>query len=386
MKESFRALGWTLLLVGWVGIGCLAQALTAGPMAAFAVIACWLLALAMTANGLNARSTRPSTHRALSLAAGLMAASAFTASVHGGGALFLLPAILALATMVALARNLVGSAADAELAGQPAGPAAIGALLAWACLGDIGDPRTLATHMAMLAIVASMVLAAFAPARTGGWRHRRAESAGGSRPDGSIPDCSLPAWTLAEWRAPHRWPLQLSALAMLPMMAGLPWMLGLCRSDGVSAQAMLGCHLAAMFLPAGWMARHRGLLPHAPALCAVLLALGALALLAGPRASAWWLLAISHGAAWGVAWAARSAVAADASTATPAPWQRAAINALCCFALGAAVATQGLEALAACHIALGAAAAASVAVALLRRLFRDVSPRRLYDPIPIDTH
>lgn len=374
-KGSSQALAWALLLAGWVGIGGLAQVLAAGPMAAFAVISGWLLALGVMTGWLSRCPPRPLMHRSLSVSAGVLAAVALPASTQGGGVLMLLPALLAWAALAALAWNVVRASGDVEPAGPPAGPAAVGALLAWACLGDIGDLRSLVAHMAVLALGAALLLTALAPSRAGRGSPRRAVGVG----------CSPPAWTRLEWRTPRRWPLQLSALAMLPMMSGLPWMLSLCRSDGVSAQAVLGCHLAAMFLPAWWVSRHRSLVAHAPALCAALLVLGAIDLLFGPRASAWWILAATHGAAWSIAWAARPG-AADAPASPQAPWRRAAINALCCLALGTAVASSGFEALAVCHIALGAAAAASVGVVALRRVFRDASPRRLYDASPIDTH
>jgi hypothetical protein len=161
---------------------------------------------------------------------------------------------------------------------------------------------------------------------------------------------------------------------MLPMMCGLPWMVSLCRSDAVSPQAVLALHFAAMFLPALWVAHRPGFVRHASAVCAMLLALGALVALAVPGASAWWVLALAHGAAWSVAWAAQLG---ERGTRTPlhaSPLMGAALNGLFALALGLATSFAGLQALGGWHVALGAVAALSVLVGAARPL-RLMQPR-----------
>jgi hypothetical protein len=171
-------------------------------------------------------------------------------------------------------------------------------------------------------------------------------------------DCSLPRWSLAEWRVAERRPLLVAALVMLPMMCSLPLMVSLCRGSAVSPQAVLGLHFAAMFGPALFVAQRPAFARVAPGICAALLALGAVLLVWAPGASAWWMLALAHGAAWSFAWAAQlNERPGPARHAQGAALGGAAVNALLVLALGAGLASGGVVALSVWHIVLGVAGA-----------------------------
>ena len=244
-------------------------------------------------------------------------------------------------------------ASPARPAASPVTAATAGALLAWAAVGDPSDLPALADRLAGLAGLAAMALAVLRP---GADRPGPASAGPGCR--AGLFDCSMPAWPAGAWRDPARSPLQLAALVMLPMMWGLPQMLALCRSAAWPAQAVLGLHLAAMFLPACVLGLWRDP-PRPPRLagpCAVLLVLGAGAAFAGgPWAG--WGLALAHGMAWSLAWAARLAPGAGRSQA-PAPWRAGALSAGLVLLLGALQALGGASTLTLVHGLLGLMAAA----------------------------
>jgi hypothetical protein len=346
--QGARALAWALLLGGWVGLGGLAQTLATTPFGAFALLALGLLALGGWVDLIGRLHLPRWVLRTLLLVAALLTARAITQALHGGGAIALWPALLAWPLTVALASSAVRACRQAAplRAGPPVGAAATGALLAWAGVGDITDMQALGPRLVLGVLAASVLLAALLP--------RRAGTAGACR--AGLFDCSLPRWSLAEWRVAKRWPLLLAALVMLPMMCSLPLMVGLCRGSAVSPQAVLGLHFAAMFGPALFVAQRRGFAGVAPVLCAALLALGAVLLAWAPGVSAWWMLALAHGAAWSFAWAAQL-------NHRPGPTGRghgaalggAAVNALLVLALGAGLAAGGVAALSVWHIVLGVA-------------------------------
>lgn len=112
-----------------------------------------------------------------------------------------------------------------------------------------------------------------------------------------------------------------------------------------------------MFGPALWVARSPRAQAAAPALCAALLALGSLVLLAAPGPFAWWGLTLAHGGAWSVAWAAQLTGRRAEKTAAATALRGAFGNALFALALGLGVASQGLQALSAWHLGLGLLAA-----------------------------
>jgi hypothetical protein len=130
----------------------------------------------------------------------------------------------------------------------------------------------------------------------------------------------------------------------------------LCRSDAASPQLVLGVHFAAMFVPACLAARHPAVLRMAPGACAALLAIGALALLFAPGASAWWALALAHGAAWSLAWVSQLQLRGAPAAGHGAVLAGAALNAALVLALGVGLAIDGMQTLTAWHVALGVAA------------------------------
>ena len=343
--QAARALAWALLLGGWIGLASLAQAQAATPLIGFALLAGWLLALGAGADIAGRLALPPGPLRALLIATAALAVWALHAGV-------LMLALIAWALVVALASVTVRACRRAlrpDRTRPPVMAAAVGALLAWACVGDIGNLQALVPRLMALVGVASLVLAALLPQRPGKVGPCRA----------GLFDCSLPSWSRAAWREPGQWPLLLSSLVMLPMMCSLPLMVSLCRSDAVSARIVLAVHFAAMFGPALWIVHHRKSQAAAPSLCAALLALGGLILLAAPGPSAWWGLALAHGSAWSVAWAAQLTAKTPAQRAAPtaadAALRGAACNAVFALALGFGLDRLGLQTLSAWHMALGLA-------------------------------
>ena len=357
--QAARTLAWALLLGGWVGLGSLSQTLSSGPLPAFALLAIWLLALGAFAALVGRLQLRRWVLRGLLLCVALLATRALFAALHGLGPAALLPALLAWAIVVALASAAVRACrlAARTRVRSPATAAAAGAALAWLCVGDITDLHALGPRLMLGALAACGLLAVLLP--------RRSVGAGGCR--AGLFDCSLPNWASDGWREPQRWPVLLASLVMLPMMCSLPWMVSLCRSDAVSPQTVLGVHFAAMFLPALLMARRPAVTSFAPAACAVLLALGALLLMTAPRASAWWGLALAHGAAWSVAWAAQIDDRGWTGKARTSPLVGAALNALFALTLGLAVSAAGLIALTGWHVALGGAGALAALAGTMNR-------------------
>ncbi|WP_127996906.1 hypothetical protein [Piscinibacter defluvii] len=352
--EAARALSWALLLGGWIVLTALADRLAGPPLAAFGLIAAWLLALGGFASLLGRLALAPGWQRLLLSVVALLALRGLAGTREGAGAAALLPPLLAWGLLVALASSTVRMLRRAAPVrpGRPVGAAAAGALLAWAVLGDPTDLTTLVPRAGALLLVAALGLAALL-------QGLRAAPPGGCR--AGLFDCSLPAWPAGAWREPARWPLLLGALVMLPMMAGLPQMLALCRGDALGPQAMLGMHLAAMFLPALLLPRLR---PAAAALaCGALLAGGGLA--AGLDAGAWWWLVLSQGAAWSLAWGAQLAEPAARAGPHRDPWCGAVAQAALLLALGLAVEWFGPGVLPA--VPFGFAVAAALALACWRR-------------------
>ena len=347
-----RTLAWALLLGGWVGLGSLSQALAAGPVSAFALLALWLLALGAFAELIGRLRLQRWVLRGLLLCAALLAARSMVAPLHGGGFAALLPALLAWAIVIALASAAVRACrlAARTRPRSPVAAAAVGAALAWAWVGDSSDLNALGPRLMLGVLAACLLLVVLLP--------RRGVALGGCR--AGLFDCSLPGWPSGGWRFPQRWPVLLASFVMLPMMCGLPWMLSLCRSDTVSPQALLALHFAAMFVPALLLLRRPAPARVAPGACAALLVLGALLLGFVPGPAAWWGLVLAHGAAWSVAWAAQLDDRARPAETHTSPLAGGALNALFTLALGLTVAVAGLQALTVWHVALGTAAALAV--------------------------
>lgn len=351
-----RGTAWTLLLVGWIGLGSFALLLTPDLAAAFALVAVWLLVLGGAA-ALPARAAqRALWHRVAVGVTAAVTSLALTAAAHGGGLAALVVATVAWATLTALASGVVRHLRLAQAArpGPPIVAASLGALTAAVVLGDLGDLPALALRLAALVVIAGALLIALQPAG-------RAQSAAQRRCRAGLFDCSLPAWPAGAWRDPMQWPTLLAGLAMLPMMAALPLMVAWCRTDAIAPQAVVALHLAAMFGPAlilrrhlvGWSTRRLS------AVCAACLAAGAVFVLWAP--TPWNLvgLGFAHGAAWGLAWAGQLWAPDRRSRAGASPWRAALGYAALTLVFGFVVARFGAQGVAAIHALLGLAAGAT---------------------------
>lgn len=347
-----RSVAWALLISGWVGLGALAVVVAPDVGSAFALVALWLLMLGGAASLSTRDAPREWTRRLAVPACALLCAAALWAVPRGGGMPALLLALVAWATLTALASGVVRSLRLAQpvAPAPPIGAAGLGALAAAVALGDLGDLHALATRMALLVAVSALALcllpgggAAPSPAR---------------RCRAGLFDCSLPAWPAGAWRDPLWWPTLLAGLAMLPMMASLPLMVAWCRSEAVAPEAVVWLHLAAMFGPA-WLLQHqvaRWSVSQLSALCALCLAAGAV--LVTWAAAPWNLLglAVAHGAAWGLAWAGQLWAPDRRSRAGASPARAALGYALLTLAFGGTIVLFGAGGVAATHAALGLAA------------------------------
>jgi hypothetical protein len=165
-----RALAWSLLIGGWIGIAALAERLTAGPLAAAAVVALWLLATGFASEALGRVRWPVGGLRAGMLLAAGLAAWAGRAALQGGGTPTLVVLALASACVLALASTTVRALRPSPAVAAPASPvgaATVGAVLAWAAVGDPSDLLAMADRLAVLLVLAAAVLAALRP-RAGG--------------------------------------------------------------------------------------------------------------------------------------------------------------------------------------------------------------------------
>ena len=372
-----RACAWGLLVAGWVGVGSIASVFAPGVASGFALVALWLLALGATARAATGGHV-PAWLRALALAASAgVTAIALWSAAHGGGVAALLVALLGWAALTALASGVVRSLRLAQRAppAPPVGAAALGALLAALVLGDVGDAGALAWRLAGFVVAVALLLIGLQ--RGVSLRPR----APGCR--AGLFDCSLPAWPFGAWRDVVQWPTLLAGLAMLPMMAALPWMAAWCRAQSVPPQAMVLLHLAAMFGPV-WLLR-RTIASWSPrrlsAVCALLLAAGA-AVVAWAAAPYDLLgLALAHGAAWGIAWGGQLWAPARRGQQGTSPLRAAAGYAVLTLLFGLVVERFGAHGVAAVHAALGLLAAAAWLVsAMAKGKARDASMARRTPP------
>lgn len=361
--HTVQALAWTLLLGGWIGLGSFAQTLAPGPFSAFGLLAAWLLATAIFEAGIGALRLRHWTLRGLLLGAPALVAWALHAALHGQGFAALWLASLSWAWLCAIALVSVRACRKAGAEGlqrrSSAMAAASGAFLVWICAGDIANLNVLQRNLTWGTLVACLLLAALMP------RRRPAPGADGTRA-GPPDDCASLIWfagRAAEWK---RGPLVIASLAMPAMMSSLPQMVALCRSTVASPQWVLGLHLAAMFVPALLLADRPSAVAAAPVVCAFLLVLGALVLLFAPEATVWWGVALAHGSAWSLGWAARPE---PAETGLRAPsFAGIAASAMLVAVLGAAVAAVGIRAIEGWHLLLGLAALLTTAAPMVRSL------------------
>lgn len=347
-----RACAWGLLLAGWVGIGSFALRFAPSTRSGFALVALWLLALGAAAALATPGGVRPLA-RALALCLGA-AVSGFGlwATAHGGGLVALLPALLGWAALTALASGVVRSLRRAQSAAPapPIAAASLGALAAALVLGDVGDLPALAERLAAFVIATSLLLVLLQR------RSPDAPRAAGCR--AGLFDCSLPAWPAGAWRDALQWPTLLAGLAMLPMMAALPLMAAWCSAQGIAPQAMVLLHLAAMFGPA--LALRQSIARwsvHSLSLaCAALLAAGAALVLWAPPPLDLLGLAVTHGAAWGLAWSGQLWAPARRGRQGASPLRAAIGYAALTLAFGLVVEEAGVHGVGAVHVTLGLAA------------------------------
>jgi hypothetical protein len=350
-----RALAWALLLAGWVGLGSVAIVLAPGIAASFGAVALWLLALGLAATVATRDALRAGHRRVALAAAAITAAAAIVATTRGGGLAALGIALVAWAALTALASGVVRSLRFAR-PGRPAPPvgaAALGAAAAALALADPADLQGLTLRLGAVALAAAVLLAALQPPDPAGG------AASGCR--AGLFDCSLPAWPAGAWSDLRQWPTLLAGLAMLPMMAALPLMADWCRAQAVAPQAMVGLHFAAMFVPAvaarrsiaRWSARRLA------ATCAAGLAAGAVAVVAAPPPWDLLGLALTHGMAWGLAWAGQLWAPDRRGRAGASPLRAAVGYAALTLAFGVVIARYGAAGVGGAQAALGLAAAAA---------------------------
>ncbi len=363
-----RACAWGLLLAGWVGVGSFALRFAPSLSHGFALIALWLLALGAAASVATRGGVRPWARALMLCVTALMTVIGLWSAAHGGGLPAVLLALLGWAALTALASGVVRSLrlAQAYPLEPPIIAASLGALIAGLALGDPGDLPALARRLAAFVGTAALLLVLLQR-----WIDERPRAPGCRA---GLFDCSLPAWPALAWRDPLQWPMLLAGLAMLPMMAALPLMADWCRAQGLAPQAMVMLHLGAMFVPAlllrQFIARWSG---HTLAIvCTVLLASGA-ALVAWASAPMDLLgLAVTHGAAWGLAWSGQLWAPARRGQQGTSPLRAAAGYAVLTLAFGLIVEHSGASGVALVHAALGLAAA-------LAWLFRSAASRWFSD-------
>lgn len=366
-----RACAWALLVAGWIGVGGLALQFAPSVSYAFALVALWLLTLGAAA----AIATRGSMHRS-TRAMALLAGAAVTgfgvwSTVHGGGIPTLLLALTGWAALTALASGVVRSLRLAQTAipTPPIAAATAGAVCAGLIIGDLGDTPALAMRLAVFVGAAAATLVLL--------QMRIDDRTGTPGCRAGLFDCSLPAWPAGAWRDTQQWPALLAGLAMLPMMAALPLMAEWCRAQAVAPQAMVLLHLASMFVPALLLRRSvaRWSLRTLSTVCAVLLASGA-ALVTWAAAPLDLLgLAVTHGAAWGLAWSGQLWAPARRGRKGTSPVRAALGYAALTLLFGLVVDHSGARGVAAVHAALGLAAAlAWTLLALSNTWSRDAVP------------
>jgi len=307
-----RAAAWALLFGGWLVLGALALRHGPGGALLLAPLALWLGSVALAQRGLARHAPAPWALRALLVAAGGAAA----AGVAQGWWLLAAPAwgLLLVAASAVVRRQRLGRAAAAASSPRAA---ALVAALAVAALA--GDPQLGASQVALPALLA-LVLALLVPPAP------RVPARAGCR--SGLFDCALGGAPWQAWRDPQARLHAVAALAMLPMMALLPWMAEACRGGaaGPGPRTLVALHLLAMLLPAWWPRR----VP-AVAVAALLAGGGAVALAVPGGSGPMWAMAL-QAVAWGCVW--RESVVPGAEARRPAAGSAAALAVL---ALGAGV-------------------------------------------------
>lgn len=294
-----RALAWALWLGGWLVLGALGTWATPLWLGGLLPVAVWLAGIVLGLHVGRHRVLPGATVRALLIAAAVLAAGSLAWAGSGGGVPAALGAALGWSALCVTAARVVRLARRAEGTAPMAWPAALGAAAAWWCWGDATVPG--------LAEVLGVVLLA------GGAACLVPAGACGTGCHGGLPGLGLAANP-----APAGWISACVAATMLPMMASLPGMADTCAAAGLATPAaVVGVHLAAMFLPAlalqalgrqlratGWL-----VLPVAAglALWAVL-----------PGAAGWLALSLCLAMAWSLLWVRPHGVEGAPGGARPA--------------------------------------------------------------------
>lgn len=260
-------LGQVLMLGAWVELGRLAESCAGSPLAAFGVLVAWSLALAVAPLLTQQLPSHPAT---LPIAAAL-AASALALPSASGGALSLLPAVVACALTVALVfRAASGGRRRRPSSRVPEGLASL-AMLPMMCglpfamslcrAGMLNPSAWLALHLTLMAGPALLLARhRLAPRRAsclcagllalGALAYLLLPTGSGEGLLAALQGC---AWSLARrcepgarsWRAPALHALACAALAVGVAVAGVA--------------ALVGSQLVLGLLAAAWLARRPGL-------------------------------------------------------------------------------------------------------------------------------
>jgi hypothetical protein len=323
-----RSLAWALWLSGWLLLGEFGHRQGSLWFGGLLPLALWLLAIGAL---LGVRRPLPTP----GLAGGLAVATMLAAWGHAEASTGAL--VLGWAMLVVAASRVVRQLRHGRPHGAPLAPACVGALLAW----SLADAPAWISSAALL--VGPLLLVLLMP-----WSGKPAS---GCR--AGLFDCALPVAAWAPWRVAACWPQLAALLAMLPMMAGLSMLADACSAAGWSHRTESALHLAAMLLPPlllqaplrvmAELTRQRWI--------ALLLLAGGAALWLQPGVQGLMVAMLLHGLAWGLAWGGPMA-AGERQPDGPPPLVAASFGALLLLSLGAAVATLGLDALAAVHASL----------------------------------
>jgi hypothetical protein len=327
-----RSLAWALWLGGWLLIGEFGHRHWLLWFGGMLPLSLWLLAI-----GALLQVSRPLS--APVLASGLGIAALLV--VWGLAATATTPLVIGWAMLVVAASRVVRSLRHGRPRTAPLAPACAGALLALALANE-------GSWVLMVALLLALLMP---------WR---GTTATGCR--SGLFDCALPVAALAPWREAARWPQPAAQLAMLPMMAGLPWLAEACAAVGWWPRTESALHLAAMLLPPLLLQAPLRRLPERPrqAGIALLLLAGGIALWLMPGVRGLMASMLLHGAAWSLAWGGVMASGQRQPTG-PAPWATSAFGALLLLALGAALSGLGLGALAGVHALLAGCGAVGMA-------------------------
>jgi hypothetical protein len=357
-----RTLAWALLVSGWLVWGEIGRREVPHLAGGLAPLALWLACLGLSWRGFAGAGVSARRVPWVLLAAGAMAAGAWMALAQGHSTAIWIavPASAALVTAASLAVRTLRCHRGAARPPAPCTAAALGAAVAW---WAVGDPGTLAQRLAELggATGAAAALLAVLAASAA----RAAAPGEAVRCSAGLFDCAM-AWPArSQWRWVGDWPGLAAALAMLPMMASLPYLADWCSTAGLSPTITSGAHLAAMFAPGLVAARvaHRIALGVWRPLVIALLGAGAVLAVASPGVNGWMAAMALQSAAWGLAWSVPMMVA-GASEGVGLTRPRGGVGAsavavaLAVLALGTLLQQSGPTAFVGVQVLLGAAALA----------------------------